>query len=293
MNSLLPPNATPQERALEVSTSRVGGSYSEHPIVTVDPIQISGTGYPDVDVEVVYAGMHNGARSWTSTGRPVADNIAGDTFTGVYLESGFWKVVRWVKDFPPPYIASASGGDHPVGLTYSPLDIYDDPPTLTGGTVNDHPQQVFDVPIRDLWNADTCPADLLPWLAWTLNVDIWNPDWTETIKRAVVKNAVNRAREKGTVAAVKGILSDLGAGSVIVEWWQKDPVGTPHTFTVNIVSNDTSVEMQQAMAWAIDLKKPLRSHYDIVFGIASEASINIVGVLRAAVFARLDGGATY
>jgi P2-related tail formation protein len=79
----------------------------------------------------------------------------------------------------------------------------------------------------------------------------------------------------------------------VVEWFEKSPLGTPHTFTVNIVSNDTSVEMQAAMARAIDLKKPLRSHYDIVFGVATEASINIVGVLRTAVFVRLDGGATY
>jgi len=159
---------------------------------------------------------------------------------------------------------------------------------LTTARVGDVP-----VPIRSLWDADTCPANLIPWLAWTLNVDVWDAGWSEEIKRSVIRNAVQRAREKGTVAAVRGILADLGAGSVVVEWFEKSPLGTPHTFTVNIVTNDTSVEMQAAMARAIDLKKPLRSHYDIVFGVATEASINIVGVLRTAVFVRLDGGATY
>ncbi|EHS5692594.1 TPA: phage tail protein I, partial [Escherichia coli] len=27
------------------------------------------------------------------------------------------------------------------------------------------------VRIRELWNPDTCPANLLPWLAWAFSVD--------------------------------------------------------------------------------------------------------------------------
>jgi len=149
------------------------------------------------------------------------------------------------------------------------------------------------VPLRSLWDPETCPVDLLPWLAWSLSVDTWNPDWPEHIKRAVVGAAVDTARRKGTAKAVKDALSALGASTVIVEWFQKSPTGTPHTFTVNIVSNDASLEMQAAMVSEINRTKPLRSHYDIVFGAATEASINVVGVLRAAVFVRLDGGATY
>lgn len=149
------------------------------------------------------------------------------------------------------------------------------------------------VPIRDLWNPETCPLDILPWLAWTLSVDTWNPEWPENIKRAVVAAAVPTARLKGTAKAVKDSLSALGASTALVEWFQKDPVGTPHTFTVYIVAPDTSVEMQAAMHSEIRRTKPLRSHYDIIFGAGGESSINIVGVLRPAVFVRLDGGSTY
>lgn len=149
------------------------------------------------------------------------------------------------------------------------------------------------VPLRDLWDAESCPLDLLPWLAWALSVDTWNPDWPEFIKRAVVSAAVETARRKGTAKAVKDALSALGASTVLVEWWQKSPTGTPHTFTVNIVAPDTSTEMQAAMHSEIRRTKPLRSHYDIVFGAGGESSINVVGVLRPAVFVRLDGGATY
>lgn len=149
------------------------------------------------------------------------------------------------------------------------------------------------VPIREMASPDDCPVELLPWLAWGLSVDTWDPSWSEPIKRDVVRNAIDIHRHKGTVGAVKDALANLGASAVMVEWWQKSPTGTPHTFTINLVSNDTSVEMQAAMVSEIDRTKPLRSHYDIVFGVASEASINVVAVLRPAVFVRLDGGATY
>ncbi|TKA96910.1 phage tail protein I, partial [Cereibacter changlensis] len=31
------------------------------------------------------------------------------------------------------------------------------------------------VPVGQLWSPETCPAALLPWLAWALSVDDWDP----------------------------------------------------------------------------------------------------------------------
>ncbi len=148
-------------------------------------------------------------------------------------------------------------------------------------------------PLRPLWNPDTCPVDLLPWLAWALSVDVWVPTWTETTKRAVVRTAVDTARRKGTKQAVTDALDAIGAGVVITEWFEKSPVGTPHTFTISIVAQDTSLEAQAVMVQEINRTKPLRSHYDIIFGTAGTASLNIVSLGRVAVFTRLDGQATY
>ncbi len=53
-----------------------------------------------------------------------------------------------------------------------------------------HPAQASQADaIRALWNPETCPSELLPWLAWTLSVDDWSADWSERQKRDTVKIA--------------------------------------------------------------------------------------------------------
>lgn len=155
--------------------------------------------------------------------------------------------------------------------------------------------RVSDVPspLRPLWNPDTCPIDLLPWLAWSLSVDTWSPTWPEATKRAVVRAAVDTARKKGTKKAVTDALNAIGAGVVMTEWFQKSPAGTPHTFTISIVAQDTGLEAQALMVSEIERTKPLRSHYDIIFGVSGTGPFNIVPLGRCAVFTRLDGQATY
>jgi phage tail P2-like protein len=64
--------------------------------------------------------------------------------------------------------------------------------------------------VPTLWNADTCPAALLPWLAWAESVDDWNPAWSEERQRAVIKTSRAIHRLKGTVAAIKQALVARG-----------------------------------------------------------------------------------
>jgi hypothetical protein len=59
------------------------------------------------------------------------------------------------------------------------------------------------VPIRDLWNPWTCPENLLPYLAWSLSVDLWDPKWPITKRRSVVANAIKHHRLKGTLAGTE------------------------------------------------------------------------------------------
>ena len=47
-----------------------------------------------------------------------------------------------------------------------------------------------EIPIAVLWDPWQCPAEVLPYLAWALSVDVWRTDWPEKVKRRVVANSL-------------------------------------------------------------------------------------------------------
>lgn len=70
--------------------------------------------------------------------------------------------------------------------------------------------------IRNLWNARTCPVGLLPYLAWAMSVDEWDPQWPEERKRTAIEEADFIHRHKGTPGAIKRALAVLGHPDAIV-----------------------------------------------------------------------------
>lgn len=69
-----------------------------------------------------------------------------------------------------------------------------------------------------LLSPETCPVELLPWLAWALSVDLWDAGWSEDAKRHVIGESVAVHRTKGTIGAVKRALAAAGYGDArIVE----------------------------------------------------------------------------
>lgn len=68
------------------------------------------------------------------------------------------------------------------------------------------------VPVGDTWNPATCPAALLPWLAWSLSVDDWEVEWTDERKREVIAASIAIHRRKGTVWAIRRALQVAGLG---------------------------------------------------------------------------------
>lgn len=73
------------------------------------------------------------------------------------------------------------------------------------------------VPIRDSWNPWTCPAALLPWLAWALSADNWDPAWSVATQRAVIAASIEVHRRKGTRVAVVRALAAVGHPTATVE----------------------------------------------------------------------------
>lgn len=114
--------------------------------------------------------------------------------------------------------------------------------------------------LAQLWDAQRCPVQLLPWLAWTLSVDEWDEAWTEAQKRAQVLGAIALHRKKGTPWAVKQALSR--AGLERVQLIERPPGAHWAEFDVDISVVDrpvTDAAIRRALG-LIDAYKAARSH---------------------------------
>lgn len=114
------------------------------------------------------------------------------------------------------------------------------------------------VPIRALWDVDTCPPELLPWLAWAMSVDVWDNAWPDAIKRQAIKDSVAIHRTKGTVGAVERALAPYGVE--IVEWFQETPPEEPYTFHIEISGGGYSEDDFANIIAIAERTKNVRSH---------------------------------
>ena len=120
------------------------------------------------------------------------------------------------------------------------------------------------VPVRDVWNPATCPANLLAWLAWAFSVDEWDPAWTDEQKRRVIQSSIAVHRYKGTIGAVRQALADLFYDVRVQEWFNQLPAGDPYTFRI-LLEVEQAGAPQAAFASlfnVIERTKNLRSHLE-------------------------------
>lgn len=126
--------------------------------------------------------------------------------------------------------------------------------------------------IPRLLSPETCPPELLPWLAWAFSVDLWDAGWSEGAKRDVIDESVAVHRTKGTVGAVKRALAAAGYGDArIVErfGWE---------FYDGSASYDGSITYEEPDHWAeyrVYLTRP------ITIGQAAQVRAILAGVVPA------------
>ncbi len=149
------------------------------------------------------------------------------------------------------------------------------------------------VPLRTLWNPQKCPANLLPWLAWALSVDEWDANWTEQQKRDTIAASVEVHRKKGTIGAVRKVLEPFGLSNAIQEWWQMEPRGKPYTFRILLSFITTPAHIQDSIISAVRRVKPVRSEMTVELATGFLGQVNIVGILRPILFARISAQITY
>lgn len=129
-------------------------------------------------------------------------------------------------------------------------------------------ERIGDVPaaVRDVWDPDTCPDALLPWLAWAFSVDEWDPAWSDAQKRDVIRRSVLVHRYKGTIGAVREAINALGIGAVLVEWFRQIPSGAPYTFRLQLEADQEPITMPAItkLLQVVESTKNLRSHLESV-----------------------------
>ena len=139
-----------------------------------------------------------------------------------------------------------------------------------------------DQPIETLYNPALCPADMLPYLAWALSVDSWNPSWPDTIKRQVIAAAPELHRIKGTKAAVIQALASLNIEADYAEWHETGDA--PGTFQITAFVRDNldangetllNAQVINDVRKYIDNVKRGSQHYRLRTGIAQTVDLGI------------------
>jgi phage tail P2-like protein len=120
--------------------------------------------------------------------------------------------------------------------------------------------------VREVWSPELCPRNVLPWLAWSLSVDQWDPDWTDAQKRTSIRNAISVQKIKGTIGAVRLALSSVGMVAQVVEWHLKQPPGDPFTYRLLLEAgaNAATLEAIETAVAIVDQTKSLRSHLELI-----------------------------
>lgn len=169
------------------------------------------------------------------------------------------------------------------------------PPNATPGerALSETVARVSDVPspLRDLWNPNTCPAELLPWLAWAFSLDSWKSYWPEKVKRERIRQAVEIQRHKGSVKSVRDVVQSFGANLSLREWWQTSPPGAPHSFQVALnlnQSGDVSQRFQDDIVAEVWRTKPARSYFTLIAGINAEGGMGLLGAARTCIYRRIS-----
>jgi len=144
----------------------------------------------------------------------------------------------------------------------------------------------IEVPIGEIYDADLCPINLLPWLAWAMNVENWDSGWTELQKRETIKNQFKVHQLKGTRGSVNRTADSFGVNVDLQEWFEQTPVGEPYTFIAQVSIPDAPIEQQLSIQKAILGAKPVRSTMDLRIISSATLQFEMIPILRLANFYR-------
>ncbi len=104
------------------------------------------------------------------------------------------------------------------------------------------------------------PAEFLPWLGTWVDL-VLDENWPEARRRALIENAADLYRRRGTAGALRDYLAIyLGAPPTIVE---DGPDGNPFHFSVTIHTDDPDSFDQDRARRIIEEEKPAHTIYTL------------------------------
>ncbi|KZL88724.1 phage tail protein I [Clostridium magnum] len=106
-------------------------------------------------------------------------------------------------------------------------------------------------------NVDSLDGDILDLLAWQMHVDFYDQSLPVDKKRALVKNSLRWHKQKGTPAAVEGVVSAAFDDSSIQEWFEYN--GEPYRFKITTTDRIPSTNKLASLITAIKSVKNARS----------------------------------
>lgn len=137
------------------------------------------------------------------------------------------------------------------------------------------------VPLRDLWNPDTCPLKFLPYLAWSRSVDRWDESWPELVKRQVVRDAFYIHKHKGTISAIRRVVEPFGFLIRVVEWWKTNEAAGTFRLEIGVQENGITEETYQELERLIADAKPCSRH---LVGMSINLQVQGIAAISAACY---------
>lgn len=149
--------------------------------------------------------------------------------------------------------------------------------------------ELIDIPTADLWDPWRCPLDVLPYLAWSVSVDMWRSTWAEDTKRRVVAASLRLHRVKGTRPAVAQALESLGVTATIQEWFEAEPSRPPGTFAISLSTGFESQEHYEQVIGGVAAAKNTRSHLEVLSQARRiEGALQLAAIVQGANRSRIS-----
>jgi phage tail P2-like protein len=127
-------------------------------------------------------------------------------------------------------------------------------------------------------NPTEAPENILPWLAWAVSADDWSDNWSEQVRRNVIKASIEVHRRKGTIGALKKALQAFNYTNIKVEEWFQYGAD-PYFFRVffDVVEPGFDVNIIPEVQKVIESTKNARSHLESLRAYLS-AEVGLVSI---------------